>query len=645
MRFRLLFLIPLLFCSCSFYYAPKNRKAREQLSPVPVLTENGFTYRDLNKNGKLDVYEDNRQPVDARVNDLLARMTLEEKVGMMWQPPIGVGKKGQILGKPSVAAKSMGSTWDLVLNKKINHFNIMVVPGAYYLAEWYDSLQRIAEQSRLGIPVTISSDPRHGIHNFLGPGFLGGDWSEWPEPIGLAAIGDSMTVVEFGRVVNAEYRACGIRAALHPMADLATEPRWARINGTFGEEAGLAAKLVAAYIYGLQGDSLGPNSVACMTKHWPGGGPQENGEDAHFSYGKNQVYPGNNLSYHLIPFEAAIKAGTAMMMPYYSVAVGQTGEDVGISFNRVLIHDLLREKYGYNGVVCTDWGIVDDFSFMGIKIVGAKDWGVEDLTVKERIRKAVDAGVDQFGGNDNVEEMLELVRDGEISEERINESVRRLLEVKFRMGLFDDPYVDAEKAPLIVNDPAFAEKGRIAQRRSIVLLKNDSVSIYKPILPLDRGIKVYIENIEDTIAMKYARVEKRLSDADVAILRINAPYEKRHGDMIEKRFHQGSLEFSKKELDHILEIAEAKPTIICIYLDRPAILAPLASSCPVLLCDFGARDDAVLDVIFGEFAPAGRLPFEIPASMEAVYNQKEDLPFDSGNPLYPFGFGLSYKNK
>ena len=174
--------------------------------------------------------------------------------------------------------------------------------------------------------------PGHSGHHFVRPGRMPSarirhrhrrqSFSQWPEPIGLAATGDAALVQQFGDIARQEYLAVGIRVALHPMADLATEPRWARINGTFGEDAELASRMVSAYIRGFQGEKLGPHSVACMTKHFPGGGPQKDGEDPHFSYGKDQVYPGNNFDYHLIPFEAAFQAGTAQIMPYYGMPVG-----------------------------------------------------------------------------------------------------------------------------------------------------------------------------------------------------------------------------------------------------------------------------------------------------------------------------------
>lgn len=618
-------------------YVVKNKKAKKQLAETPTLESKGFLFRDLNKNGKLDVYEDTRKNTDERVNDLLSQMTLEEKVGLMWHPPIGVGKNGEVLNKPNPAAFSMVSSLDVIVNKKINHYNLFKVPKAKYLAEWNNRIQKIAEQTRLGIPISISSDPRHGINNFIGTDMLGGQWSRWPEPIGLAATGDSALVAEFGRIANKEYRAVGIRTALHPMADLATEPRWARINGTFGEDAQLSKKMTTAYVYGFQGNQLGAESVACMTKHWPGGGPQAGGEDAHFHYGADQAYPGNNFEYHIIPFEGAFEAGTAMIMPYYGVPVGQTPENVGMSYNKYIITDLLRNKYHFDGVVCTDWGIIEGFKFLGFEIVEAKCWGVENLSVKERIQKVIKAGVDQFGGNMNTKELLQLLNEGKIEEKRIDESARRILRVKFKLGLFDNPYVDAEKAESIVMNKSSIEKGRLAQRKSIVLLKNEA-----KILPLKKKVKVYIENMSTEITGKYATVVDSIADADFAILRLQTPWEPRNGDMIESFFHQGHLNFEKPEQKRILKIAQNKPTIICMYMDRPAIMPKIANAAKGLLCEFGATDDAVLDIIFGDFNPTAKLPFEIPSSMEAVEKQKEDLPYDSENPLYKFGFGLSY---
>lgn len=627
----------------NIYYYFINSSAKSDLAEKQVLKIDGLSFRDLNANGKLDVYEDSREEIDSRVNDLLSQMTIEEKVGLMWHPPIGVGKDGELLGKPDPASFFFGSTYDLMLNKKLRTFNLFSIPSTRSLATWYNNLQKLAEQDRLGIPVTISSDPRHGINNFVGADLLGGDWSEWPEPIGLAATNDSSLVVEFGQIAAEELVSVGIRTALHPMADLATEPRWARINGTFGEDAELSSKITAAYIYGFQGEKLNSNSVATMVKHWPGGGPQKDGWDAHFRYGADQSYPGNNFDYHLKPFKAAFDAGTAMLMPYYGIAVDQTNENVGMGFNKEIIQELLRDEYQYDGLVCTDWGIVEGFGVLGMEMFEGPGWGVDNLSTKERVKKVIDAGVDQFGGNSNTEELLELIKEGQISESRIDESARRILRTKFQLGLFDDPYVDVDHAEATVGRKDFREKGKLAQRKSIVLLKNEMKVDSTFALPLTGRPKIYIESISPEIASEYATVVDSVADADIAVLRLQTPWDPRDGSIIESFFHQGRLNFSEEELTRILSITSQKPTIICMYMDRPAVAPEVINSSVGFLADFGAHDDAVLDIVFGKFNPTGILPFELPVSMEAVEKQFEDVPYDSENPVFPFGHGLRYQ--
>ncbi len=623
--------------------ARSNAKAASTLHQKARLNVDGQSFRDLNGNGKLDPYEDARQPVEVRVNDLLSQMTLEEKAGLMWHPSIGMGKDGELLHRISLTQLSLGSTYNMVVHQKIRHFNLFKIAAPEAHAAWYNRLQALAEQDRLGIPVTISSDPRHAAGNFIEGGLLDSEFSKWPEPIGMAAIGDSLTMLEFGRIANAEYHAVGIRTALHPMADLATEPRWARINGTFGEDADLAAKMLSAYILGFQGDSLSPSSIACMTKHWPGGGPQKDGEDAHFRYGKDQAYPGNNFDYHMKVFEAAFSAQTAMIMPYYGVPNAQSGmEEVGFGFNRFVITDLLRKRYGYDGIVCSDWGILKDMGIPGIFTVPAKNYGVEHLSLQERILKAIEAGVDQFGGDNMPEELVALVASGQLSEARIDESARRLLRAKFRMGLFDDPYVDLSRVSQVVANPDFVAKGKLAQRRSIVLLKNDTSAQQKAYLPLSGSTKVYVEGLSAGLVREYASVVELLTEADVAILHLATPWEPRNGDFIEKAFHQGRLDFPAGELARILNIMNQVPTIVVMEVDRPPVIPEINAAAKGLLVQFGVQEDAILDVLFGKFAPEGRLPIELPSSMEAVMAQKEDLPYDSQEPLYEFGAGIDY---
>jgi beta-glucosidase len=613
-------------------------KTRNPGAEAPILAEGAATYRDLNKNGRLDPYEDPRLPVEERVADLLSQMTLEEKAGLMFHTVIGMNPDGSLFEEANPF--SPVSTTGMVSERLMNHFNVHALAPPAQNAEWVNRLQKLAERTRLGIPVTLSSDPAHAFSKNPATSFSGNSFSRWPEPVGLAAAGDVDLVQEFGDIARQEYIAVGIRTALHPMADLATEPRWARINGTFGEDADLTAHMVSAYIKGFQGESLGPYSVACMTKHFPGGGPQKDGEDPHFSYGKDQVYPGSNFDYHLIPFEAAFQAGTAMIMPYYGRPLGLPLEEVGFGFNQDVITGLLRGKYGFDGVVCTDWQLIHPTVMNGQVIMDARCWGVEELSPAERIRKAIEAGVDQFGGETCPEIIVALVRSGQVSEARLDQSVRRLLRDKFRLGLFDNPFVDPEAAVRIVGNPAFQEKGELAQRKSIVLLKNGEAGKSR-ILPLQGKPRIYTEGIEPAIASHYGQVIKNVDEAELAIIRLSAPYQQREG-FLDSFFHAGDLDFKSPEKERILALLKLIPTIVVITLDRPAVIPEIAEKSAGLLADFGASDAAVLDIIFGIFKPGGKLPFELPSSMEAVKMQKEDLPYDSENPVFAFGYGLTY---
>ncbi|MCL4858105.1 MAG: glycoside hydrolase family 3 C-terminal domain-containing protein [Caldilineaceae bacterium] len=602
------------------------------------LTAEGVSVRDLNKNGRLDPYEDPRRPIEERVEDLLAQMTLAEKAGLMFQTFAAfVFDDGASLLEGEVGESPAGQ---LVTGKLMNHFNFPGILEPSNAAEWQNRMQALAEGTRLGIPITFATDPRHAFSNNPATSVRVGKFSQWPEPIGLAAIGDPAVTEEFADIARQEYLAIGIRVAIHPMADLATEPRWARINGAFGEDAALAARLTAAYIRGFQGERLGPQSVACMTKHFPGGGPQKDGEDPHFPYGKEQVYPGDNFSYHLIPFEAAFAAGTAQIMPYYGMPVGLGYEEVGFGFNKAIITELLRGKYGFDGVVCTDYGMVHDKVIRGEK-VEATAWGVEHLTPSERVHKILDAGCDILGGETCPELIVELVERGVVSEARIDESARRILREKFRLGLFDNPYVDPAAAQTLVGNQQFRAAGALAQRKAIVLLKNGRADD-TPVLPLRGRPKLYVEKLAAEVAGRYGEVVADIEAADWVILRLETPYQPRDGNFLERMFHAGDLDFKGEEKARILGLLQQKPTIVVIHLDRPAVIPEIAAQSVALLGEFGASDEAVLDVIFGHFAPVGNLPFELPSSMEAVRQQHPDLPYDSANPLFCFGAGLRY---
>jgi beta-glucosidase len=586
-------------------------------------------------------YRDPSLAVDQRVDDLLARMTLEDKAGLMFHSIAGPGELDAahpIFGGPAIS--------ELVTAARMNHFNIYGASGqdTAELAQWHNAVQRLAAAQPLGIPVTLSSDPRHHfIDNPFASMFMG-QTAAWPEPLGLAAIGSEEVVREFADIARQEYLAVGLRVGLHPQIDLATEPRWGRISGTFGEDAALTSRLAASYIRGFQGDVLGPASVAMMTKHFPGGGPQKDGDDPHFPWGREQVYPGAEFEYHLAPFRAAVEAGTSQIMPYYGMPVGTDYEEVGFGYNRSVITGILRDQLGFDGIVCTDWGLVTGITDLGDvgfdlgDIGAAKAWGVEHLSREERVLKILEAGVDQLGGEHCPELVVHLVKSGRISEARIDESARRLLREKFVLGLFDDPYVDEAAATIIVGRRDFRDASRRAQHASVTVLVNEDTGLGAPLLPLRPDTKVYPEGFSVEAVGRRASVVEDLADADVAVLRLKAPKDE------SSIFPRGSLEFPADEVARVLALCARVPTVIDVYLERPAVLTPFVGVAAAIVANFGITEDALLEVLFGEAMPQGRLPFDLPRSDAAVEASRSDVPFDTENPVFRFGHGLRYRD-
>lgn len=645
LKYLLLSIVVILFIGYLIVYFSKRSDSKKNFEllgvEAPTLSQNGVTFRDLNKNGKLDIYEDSSANTEDRVMNLINQMNLEEKAGTLFINMIGSTSKGEPMETPILSTDPLVLVFSIVLpsnsemiaKKKMNSFNILTSLDADLMAKYNNTIQKMAERTRLGIPITIATDPRHGTENNPGAALFTPAFSQWPSSLGLAATRDTLLVKEFGDIARQEYLAVGIRLALHPMADLATEPRWGRINGTFGEDAQLSATMTKAYVLGFQGDTLGAESVACMTKHFSGGGPQKDGEDPHFPYGKEQAYPGDNFDYHVIPFtEGAFEANTAQIMPYYGIPVGQTSEDVAFGFNKDIITGFLRDSLKFEGVVCTDWNIITDS-----KLGEGRSWGVESLSYKERVKKVLDAGCDQFGGESIPELIIELVEEGQITEERLDISVKRVLRDKFTMGLFDDPYVDEQKASEFVGNENFREKGKEAQGKSTIVLKNETI------LPLKTGTKIYAEGmINPELLNKYGELVKSPEDADIIVTRIRTPYDERSEYFIERFFHQGRLYFTEEEKNKVLNLISEKPSVVIINLERPAILTEIDKSTKALLADFGTSDEILTEVLFGKIIPEGKLPFELPSSNEAVLKQLEDVPYDSKDPLYPFGHGLGY---
>ena len=635
--FSRIFLVSLFIISVlivNFIFSPIERVIYlAKLKPeVKVLDIDGMSFRDLNKNNKLDRYEDYRLDTAQRVEDLISQMTLEEKVGTLFHPPVTINPDW-MFRLYSLFVDGGKLTESEIINQHINHFNLYGNPKPERLAKRLNSLQKIASRSRLGIPVTISSDPIHEVPNGGGVASFSLDgFSKWPSQLGLAASQDPSLVKQFAEIAREEYLAVGIRTALHPMADLATEPRWARNFGTFGSDNVLSSKLTMAYMDGFQGETIDSQSVMTMVKHFPGGGPQENGLDPHLFSGRNQIYPGNMFDYHVKPFIDAINNNLAVIMPYYGITVNQTSENVAIGFNKDLLTTLLRDELGYKGVICSDWGIIN-----------GRHWGVGDLSIEERYIKAIDAGIDQFGGEKDTEVVIELVKKGLMPLSRIDASVKRILKNKFDLGLFDNPYVEVDQVKSRVNTERNIRLGREAQKQSMVLLKNDST------LPLEKNINIFVDGF-NAKSIVHGNVVSDIKDADVIVSYVHTVFNGNQPSGIDRLvdnvlssiFPNQDLNFSPEILEKLEEFSSIKPLIVIVDLNRPAILDSINQMSSALVGTFGVDESVIFETLFGESKPTGKLPFEIPSSMKEVNEQLEDVPDDTMNPTFKFGFGLTY---
>ncbi len=672
-------LICLLFILTSIKsFAQKPAQPNLGIRSVKTLIINGLAFKDLNKNDKLDQYEDWRLPQEVRIKDLISLMTLEEKIGFMListtrlagdnvfqanapKTEIASGFNEEDLvqatnmftRKPlAVPILSAAGTTKAVLTINQRHFILRANTSAKIMAEWSNHLQALCETSRLGIPAIVASNPRNHVTTDASVGLSVGTtvFSKWPGELGLAAMRDLKLTREFAEIAAQEWVSVGLRKGYMYMADLATEPRWQRIEGTFGEDADLAANMTREIVLGFQGIKLGKNSVALTTKHFPGGGPQEGGQDSHFDWGKFAHYPGGMFDYHVKPFKAAIDAGTSSIMPYYSAPKDKGMEAVGFSYNKAIIQDLLRKKLGFKGIINSDTGPID-----------MMPWGVENLTILERYQKAIDAGVDIFSGGADPALLLETVRKGLVSEARINESIARLLKEKYDLGLFENPYVDVENAIKTVGNADFQKKADVALRKSIVLLRNDA-----QLLPIKkaterRPTKVYFETYKESSgrgvaqasainvnkpSIQNANIEfvSTKEEADVVLLWLIPS----GGGLFSSAGNAIELSLSKNRIDvaHVNEILNAKPTILAINYTNPWVIDEIdKGSAKTIIATFGTTQDALLDIVSGAFKPTGKMPFTTPISEKAAQENKSDVPGylePKGYGLFMFGDGISY---
>ncbi len=711
-------------------------------SGVTLLTVDRLAFKDLNRNGSLEPYEDWRLPAGERAADLAGRMSVEQIAGLMLysahQRIPGGGFRGGDTYNGKSQEESGARSFDLtdqqqkfLTDDNLRHVLITTVENAAIAAQWNNNVQTLVEGLGLGIPANNSTDPRHEAHSdeeyTMG---AGGDISRWPGSIGLAASFDPSLVKQFGQIASVEYRALGLATALSPQVDLATDPRWYRFPGTFGEEPHLATDMARAYVDGFQTSSpektiaggWGYESVNAMVKHWPGGGAGEGGRDAHYGFGKFAVFPGNNLEMHKIPFVDGafdLEGGTgkaAAVMPYYTISLNQDpgGDNVGNAFSAYFITDQLRGKYGYDGVVCTDWGVTREDG--GMAVFGATPWGVESLSVAERHYRILMAGCDQFGGNNDAGPVLEAYQMGvaehgeEYMRTRFETSARRLLTNIFQVGLFENPYLDIQHTTEVVGNPEYMKAGYEAQLRSLVLLKNQDA-----VLPIARERKVYIPQrfvppsqsffgpeipgrwempIKVEIASRYFTVTDKPEEADLALVVITNPIngrtagysaadaeaggngffpislqygpytatdardpslggDAREGDVL-NRTYKGKSATAHNHTDlKLIKDTEAamkgKPVVVVLKMSNPTVVSEFEKDIEALLVNFNVSDQAVLDILSGASEPSGLLPLQMPANMQTVETQLEDVPLDmtphtdAQGHVYDFGFGMNWQ--
>lgn len=725
-RFSSLFLIiSFLILSCGSNYSTQEKDdlihvqhkngptlVYSKTSKINLLKQGRNAFKDLNRNNTLDPYENWQLPSEERAADLAKRLSVKEISGLMLyssHQSLPSSSRGYFSssygGKPfndsiHKASDLSDQQKQFLENDFLRHVLLTRVQSPQVAAQWNNNAQALVESIGHGIPVNSSSDPRHeSVAETEYNAGAGGAISMWPTTLGMAATFNPELMQEFGSIASKEYRALGISTALSPQIDLATEPRWSRFTGTMGEDPDLATDLARAYVEGFQSSQngdWGSHSVNTMVKHWPGGGPEEGGRDGHFGYGAYAVYPGNNLEQHLKPFvDGAFKLNNATkrasaVMPYYTISDG-LGEPVANGYNFYVLTTLLREKYNYTGVICTDWGITKDVS--AVDRFEGKPWGVEKLTEAQRHYKALMAGIDQFGGNNDIKPILEAYQIGieehgeAFMRKRFEASAVRLLINIFNPGLFENPYLNLDEVEQVVGNPEFMSAGFEAQIQSVVLLKNKNQT-----LPISEKKKVYVperyvapsvnwwgnvspEKVEIPFNLKvvaqYFEIVDTPQEADFALVGIESPnggvgYDRADlekggngyvpislqyddytaanaravsiagGSPLESftnRSYQGKTvrTYNATDKDLVIQTKKEmgdKPVVVVVKVSKPMVFSEIESAASAMLIHMGVQDQVLMELLSGKEEPSGLLPFQMPKDMFTVEAQSEDLERD-----------------
>ena len=693
-------------------------EAKDIQPDLEVRTKNlievdGLKFKDLNNDGKLDPYEDWRLSPRERAENLVSLMNTDEKVGMMLINTRGMGLSQKDKSKTShngvldeaivekgesiFAVTKVYGTTETIEKMNLRHFILRDNWSPAEMAEWVNTMNEVSEGTRLGIPCLITSNSRNeNAEPIFGMNDAAGIFSTWPGTLGLAAAamgdikngGDASLISQFAKIAHDEWDATGIRKGYMYMADTATDPRWQRTYGTFGEDPEFISEAIGRIIDEFQGENVGNHSIAMTTKHFPGGGARENGFDPHYKEGKWNLYPtpGSLEKYHLPPFRAAVEHGTSSIMPYYSIpsikkSVVQEfeGEDipfeeVGFTFNHYFLNHILRERLGFKGYVNSDSGITSKMC-----------WGVEELSEAERFAKAINAGTDLVADTNDIENLKAAITNGWISEKRINEANVRLLTEMFELGLFDNrTYVSADHATAVVSNPTNWEAAYETHKKSVTVLKNSNQTLPLTAEKLD-GKKVYVEVFhkeperatsytedarKDCVELTQFTLTNNYEEADVAILFLHpksGAYFSATPGLLELEICEDKTvialdgssyqETTLSRMDHLKEVSDSihsrgGKVIMSINVILPWILGNVEPLADALITGYDTFFKAQFEVFAGNSRPVGVLPLTLPAS-EAVIAVDEngecvsrnDVPGYDKDLYMPEGLEYAYKDK
>lgn len=613
-----------------------------------IIEVDGYQFIDLNGNGELDVYEDWRQDAETRANDLVSQMTVREKIAQMQHPtylPRADGKIAPYL-KNYCSEYGIG----MLLIRELNS-----VEAA---ATTMNTIQEYAEESRLGVPVLVSMDSVHGLSYVSGA-------TVTPHNLALAATRDEALVTKLAEIARDEHIAVGVRMTLSPEADIASEPRWGRVMETFGEDPDLVTQMVTAQVVAFQNGKDGLNNgsiVACM-KHFPGAGPQMEGKDTSPIISSEET-----LQIHLKPYYAALEVNVASIMPYYSVPLALDMENSAIG-SKATLQDLLRDEMGFTGIIQTDWGMIWAIQEALGTMTG------EEVSDEEAILIGVtQSRVDGIGGESIrlIDLMEEYTQEGKIDEAILTAAATRIVKVKFEMGMFENPYCDVDYAVSFVGNEESQKVNLQAAEEAMTLLKNDGTLPLNPDakqtilvcgprafdmdslvggwssaqegLTIADAVAAYAgENTTVLTEKEDVEVIKELAQqADVIIVSIGEP-SYQHDPV----WGYDTLEIVQSQQE-ILEaaVASGKTVITVVTGGRPYILTWCDENTNAILEAYypGAKGGiAIAETLFGLNNPTGKTPMQFPRDMESVNAQEGDVSFDLENPLYDYGFGLSYE--